>query len=293
MKPTISFLSLALSLLSPAQAGIIEDRNYRIATTGNMHAIFSSKQRGPLEFVDLIGFYPEMKAVNIYSALSQEEPDNDDKLSLGEAYVDLAERNNIKADDMAWISFDLKHCLETDEAVGNIRRHRGLDVDEEVRIFPDDEEWNSILDSKEYLMLLQMTTKPVQEIRLRRHVYANSIRQSLDAERIYFSIASSGDETSSEAKASSDDLATAAHSLPGSGEEEVEQEDTLEKMLAGIKEKEMTSLFKIYWEVKEILLKAESNPDPLASPSESNPDPLDSLPDAMSDSELAETDDIM
>ncbi|KAL1901216.1 hypothetical protein Cpir12675_000582 [Ceratocystis pirilliformis] len=200
-----------------------------------------------------------MKAVNTYSALNKDEPDNDDKPSLAEAYVGLTEMNNIKANDIAWISFDLKDDLQPDLAIADIRSHRGLDVDEDL------------------------INKPVHEIRLRRHVYANSINHSLTVDRIYFSFATPGDENSSEAKRSPEGLAIAAYPLPGSGEDEVKNEDILEKMLAEVKEKEITSLFKILWEIEEILLQTESNPKPLASLSESDPDSTDFLFHAMSD----------
>ncbi|KAL2885835.1 hypothetical protein HOO65_070297 [Ceratocystis lukuohia] len=167
---------------------VLDDKNYEVKTWGNNFLVFSPEYGEGCEFVDVMGFYPKWKVADIETSKNDEEPEHENKLSLTEVYNALAKRRGVEPGEIRLVAFSVeKEDDKTDELIAGIRESRNIDLWGEVRLFPNDEEWNMILATEYYVKLLQVANRPVQRIIIRTRDHVDWWSRVVHTNRIFFS----------------------------------------------------------------------------------------------------------
>ncbi|KAL1901243.1 hypothetical protein Cpir12675_000609 [Ceratocystis pirilliformis] len=166
----LSFFSLpiALALISPALAGILEENGYEIESFEGVDSVAYIDKQGDYLLVGVIGFYPEMGAATIYYVNNDIQPESESKLGLEGIYNVLAEKHNCKPDDVKWLAFNVMDDEETDNLISSIRASRKPGT-KEFRILPNDHEWDMILKTKYYKQAALVNRRPLDRIVVKTH----------------------------------------------------------------------------------------------------------------------------
>ncbi|KKF92204.1 hypothetical protein CFO_g5442 [Ceratocystis platani] len=187
MKFSSFFFPVAVSFFGFSLASIIEDRGYEVLANNHLYGIRSPYYYGGSFCIDLIKIDPMEKAVSIYYAKNEDEPDHEDKLSLKEIYTALCEKEHVELNDISWLSFNVHFDSTTDDAIRRIRSDRKLGPQYEVKLVPSDEEWNWIVRTKYYQTLQQLTNKQVQSIIIRHRYRKDLWNKPVSSNNIGFS----------------------------------------------------------------------------------------------------------
>ncbi|KKF93555.1 hypothetical protein CFO_g4099 [Ceratocystis platani] len=166
MKLSSSFLLVVLPSVRLCLAGIIGDQGYKALTQDHFYVVRSPHYFWGIRPVDVIQFDPEQKGAIIHRVENDWEDKNKDTLSLTEIYTALCEKEQVEPSDMSWLSFDVDTDAEN-ETIGLIRNGRKMSRGHDVKLFPGDKEWESILLTQSYKTMRQLTKKRVYSITLR------------------------------------------------------------------------------------------------------------------------------
>ncbi|KKF93553.1 hypothetical protein CFO_g4097 [Ceratocystis platani] len=226
-----------------------------------VHLILSSKYHIRPKLMNAIGFKPDRGVSTVYIARNDGEPESEHKLGLAEIYNVLAEEEKFKIDDMTWLIFDVDKDPETNRIIAEIRKERKLGPREEARLLPGDKEWDIILDTRYYKMMLQITSKPIKNILLR-----NTDRPDQEGlystDRIHFSFTSSDDLTSASGISTK---ASATDNQPPLADDNEDQSPALKALFAEEDEKSYMLMAAISVTFTDDVLDDEGNTDTSAS----------------------------
>ncbi|KAL1901241.1 hypothetical protein Cpir12675_000607 [Ceratocystis pirilliformis] len=180
-----ALLPLALLFPNLAQASILEDHDYQVMRSGTTDYVLFRDEYGQNQLLDMFTIYPLMGVSIIHYADNGKEPEHSEKLGLAEIYNALAEERSINLDEIDWVVCEADKDPEAAQLIRQIRQGRGLVLTEDVSIFPADEEWNKILDTKYFKQAAMVNYKMLSKIIIKSHPH-EYLRMNFPMDAFYF-----------------------------------------------------------------------------------------------------------
>ncbi|KAL2884616.1 hypothetical protein HOO65_100020 [Ceratocystis lukuohia] len=263
-------LPLALSILSLAQAGIIEDRGYQVRVSGDVDSVLSLDSDREYQLIDIISFHPRMNLATIFIANNDMEAESEKKLSLGQIYTSLAEKRGRNPEDIDWVLAKVDGDIETDVLIRGIRKDREVGPTEDITVRADNKEWKAILDTKYYKDAAAVNNKAVEAILIRTKQEA-VLGEMVDINSFYFHFPAK--ETQNPEDDHNDEPIDWVEELKkalkkdeeGSWEDEEDEGAAMRNLFAEEEEQQSESLETLFTEIEDMISETMENDQTPAS----------------------------